>query len=175
MPFPSPGGFLDPGIKPVSPALAARFFTTESPVRTLLVAQSCPTLCDPMDCRPPGSAVHRDSPDKNTGVACHALLQVIFPTQVFRIAGGFFTIRTPLKPKNTEMGSPSLLQMNFLTQESNRGLLHRRWVLYQAELPGKPPRYLAQEFSPVISTMSCYMETPGDQVNKKAKFSLWLF
>ena len=21
-------------------------------------AQSCPTLCDPMDCRPPGSAVH---------------------------------------------------------------------------------------------------------------------
>ena len=22
------------------------------------VAQSCPALCDPMDCRPPGSSVH---------------------------------------------------------------------------------------------------------------------
>ena len=22
------------------------------------VAQSCPTLCDPMDCSPPGSSVH---------------------------------------------------------------------------------------------------------------------
>ena len=24
--------------------------------------QSCPTLCDPMDCKPPGSSVHGDSP-----------------------------------------------------------------------------------------------------------------
>ena len=30
--------------------------------------QSCPTLCDPMDCSPPGSAVHGDSPGKNTGL-----------------------------------------------------------------------------------------------------------
>ena len=40
--------------------------------------QSCLTLCD---CSPPGSSVHRDSPDKTTGVGCHALLQEIFPTQ----------------------------------------------------------------------------------------------
>ena len=45
-----------------------------------LVAQSCPTLCDPMDCSPPGSSVHGDSPGENTRV-CHALLQEIFPTQ----------------------------------------------------------------------------------------------
>ena len=45
------------------------------------VAQSCPTLCDPLDCSPPGSSVHGDSPGKNTGVGCHALLQGIFPTQ----------------------------------------------------------------------------------------------
>ena len=32
---------------------------------------TCPTLCDPMDCSPPGSSVH--SPGKNTGVGCHAL------------------------------------------------------------------------------------------------------
>ena len=35
----------------------------------------------PMDCSPPGSAVHGDSPGKNTEVGCHALLQGIFPTQ----------------------------------------------------------------------------------------------
>ena len=46
-----------------------------------LVTQLCPTLCDPMDCSPPGSSVHKDSPGKNTGVGCHALLQRIFPTQ----------------------------------------------------------------------------------------------
>ena len=40
-----------------------------------LVAQSCPTLCDPVDCSPPGSSGHGDSPGKNTGVGCHALLQ----------------------------------------------------------------------------------------------------
>jgi len=46
-----------------------------------LAAQSCPTLCDPVDCSLPGSSVHGDSPGKNTGVGCHALLQGIFPTQ----------------------------------------------------------------------------------------------
>ena len=46
-----------------------------------LVAQSCLTLCDPMDCSPPGSSVHGDPPGKNTEVGCHALLQGIFPTQ----------------------------------------------------------------------------------------------
>ena len=46
-----------------------------------LFIQSCPTLCDPMDCSPPGSSVHGDSPGKNTGVGCHALLQGIFLTQ----------------------------------------------------------------------------------------------
>ena len=46
-----------------------------------LVAQSCLTLCDPMDCSSPGSSVHGDSPGKNTGVGCHARLQEIFPTQ----------------------------------------------------------------------------------------------
>ena len=35
----------------------------------------------PMDCSSPGSSVHRDSPGRNTGVGCHALLQGIFPTQ----------------------------------------------------------------------------------------------
>ena len=40
-----------------------------------LVTQLCLTICNPMDCSPPGSSVHGDSPGKNPGVGCHALLQ----------------------------------------------------------------------------------------------------
>ena len=46
-----------------------------------LATQSCLTLCDPLDCSLPDSSVHGDSPGKNTGVGCHALIQGIFPTQ----------------------------------------------------------------------------------------------
>ena len=46
-----------------------------------LVAQLYPTLCDPMDCSPPGSSVHGDSPGRNTRVVCHFLLQRIFTTR----------------------------------------------------------------------------------------------
>ena len=46
-----------------------------------LVTRSCPILCHPMDCSPPGSSVCGDSPDKNTGVGCQDFLQGIFPTQ----------------------------------------------------------------------------------------------
>ena len=46
-----------------------------------LDAQSCPTLWDPMDGSLPGFSVHGDSPGKNTGVGCHALLQEIFTVQ----------------------------------------------------------------------------------------------
>ena len=60
-----------------------------------LVGQLCPTLCDPMECSPPGSSVLGDSPGKNTGVGSLSLLQGIFPTRnwtgVSCIAGGFFT------------------------------------------------------------------------------------
>ena len=38
-----------------------------------LDTQSCPTLCDPMNCSPPGSSVCGDSPGKDTGVGCHVL------------------------------------------------------------------------------------------------------
>ena len=39
------------------------------------VTQSCLILFDPLDCSPPGSSVHGDSPGKNNRVGCHALLQ----------------------------------------------------------------------------------------------------
>ena len=52
-------------------------------------------------------------------------------TQVSRIADDSLPAEPPGKPKNTGVGSLSLLQQIFLTQELNQGLLHRRWILYQ--------------------------------------------
>ena len=60
--------------------------------------QSCLTLCDAMDCSLLGSSVHGDSPGKNPGVGCCALLQGVFPMQGLKprllllsaVAGGFF-------------------------------------------------------------------------------------
>ena len=54
---------LLPGISPDSLLLPVGFMCA--------VAQSCPTLCSPMDCSPSGSSVHGDSPGKNTRVGCH--------------------------------------------------------------------------------------------------------
>ena len=74
-------------------------------------AQLCPTTCNPMDCSPPGSSVHGDSPGKNTGVGHHFLLQGIFPAQgsklhLVRLLHGqvdffffFLTAAPPGKPK----------------------------------------------------------------------------
>ena len=56
-----------------------------------LVAQLCLTLCNPMGCSPADFPVHGDSPDKNTGVGCHAFLQGIFPTQESN-PGRFLTV-----------------------------------------------------------------------------------
>ena len=65
-------------------------------------------LCNPMDYSSPDFSVHGNSPGKNTGVGCHALLQGIFPTQGSNlyphvscgscIAGRFFTTEPPGKP-----------------------------------------------------------------------------
>ena len=65
-----------------SSALSFLYGPTLTSIRVLcLVTQSCLTLCNRMDCSPPCSSVHGDSPGKNTGVGCHALLQGIFLTQ----------------------------------------------------------------------------------------------
>ena len=42
----------------------------------VLIPQLCTTLCDPMDCSPPGNSL-----GKNTGVGCHFLFQRIFLPQ----------------------------------------------------------------------------------------------
>ena len=72
-----------------------------------LVAQSYSTLCDPMDCSPPGSSVHEDSPGKNTGVGCHALLWRIFPSE--GLNPGLLHCRGIFYPLSHQ-GSPRILE-----------------------------------------------------------------
>ena len=48
-----------------------------------------------------------------------------------QLQGNSLPSEPPGKPKNTGVGSLSLLQGIFLSQESNRTLLHSRWILYQ--------------------------------------------
>ena len=101
------------------------------------VAQLCLTLWDPMD------------------YTVHGILQArILEWGAFPFSGGSPTPgikpRSPAlkvdslpaepqgKPKNTRVGTLSLLQQIFLTQELIWGLLHCRWILYQLSYQGSP-------------------------------------
>ena len=130
------------------------------------VTQSCPTLCDPMHCSPPGSSVQgilqarilewvaisfsrgSSKPQRlNRGLPhCRQTLyhlshQGSYPgleptSPTLRVHS--LPSETPGKPKNTGVGSLSTLQGIFPTQELNWGLLHCRWILYQLSYQGSP-------------------------------------
>ena len=85
--------------------------------------QSCLTLCDAMDCSPPGSSLHVDSPGENTGVDCHFLLQRIFPTQESNL--GLLHYRQILYWLSYE-GSPTLDNNIWLLKYNNN---NRKTVL----------------------------------------------
>ena len=80
-----------------------------------LVAQSCPTLCNPMDYSPPGSSVQGDSPGKNTGMGCHALLQASSQprdrTQVSHLVGEFFTVWVTREAQHEPLEAPKAQTM----------------------------------------------------------------
>ena len=83
-----------------------------------IVTQSYPTLCDPMDCSPPGSSVLGDSLGKNIGVGCHALPNPRIKPRSPTLQADSLPTELRGNPKNTGLGSLSLLQGTFPTQES---------------------------------------------------------
>ena len=103
------------------------------------VAQSCPTVCDPTD-----YTVH--------GMLWARILEWV----AFPFSRGSSQPRSPTlhadslpaepqgKPKNSGVGNLSLLQGIFAIQESNRGLLHCRWIFYQLSYHGSPEVHQAQ-------------------------------
>ena len=86
--------------KPLKPSSAWMLPFPESWAACCLVAQSRPTLCNPIDCSTPGSSVHGDSPGKNTGVGCHFPLQWIFLT----LASSPQTMKPPRHRQGREEG-----------------------------------------------------------------------
>ena len=116
------------------------------------VTQSCLTLRNPMDCSPPGSSVHGIFQARVLAWAAIALVHGILQARILewvafpfsrgssqpRIKPRSYALQVDSlpakpqgKPKNTGVGSLSLLQGVFPTQELNQGLLHCRWILYQ--------------------------------------------
>ena len=76
--------------------------------RESAVAQLCLTLCDPVDCSPPGSSVHgilqaRIVERVAISFSRGSSRPVIEPTSP-ALAGGFFTSEPPGKPKKLKEG-----------------------------------------------------------------------
>ena len=101
------------------------------------VIQSCLTLCDPMDYPVHGILQTRileweplpspgDLPNPGIKPRSPALWADSLPAE------------PQGKPKNAGMGSSSLLQQIFPTQESKWGLLYCRQILYQLSHKGSP-------------------------------------
>ena len=114
------------------------------------VAQSCLTLCDPMDYHGQNNGVCSLFPSPgnlpNPGIDARSpeLRADSLPAEPSR------------KPKDTGVGSLSLLQGIFPTPESNRGLLHCRRILYQLSLR----EALGHSFSKVV-TVTPSLWVPG--------------
>ena len=99
------------------------------------VAQFCLTLFDPMD-----YTVH--------GILQARILEwVSFPSpgdlpnpgidpRSPALQVDYLPVEPQGKPKNTRVGSLSLLQRIFPIQELNRSLLHCKWILYQLSYHG---------------------------------------
>ena len=139
------------------------FFTTsatwEAYTVLCVVAQSCPTLCNPVDCSPSGPSVHADTPGKNTRVGCPPPRDLPNPgteSRSLTLQVDFLLSEPPRKPKNTGVGSPSLLLGIFPTQELNWGLLHCKWILYQLSYQGNLGSLYVYNIYTYISELLCY-------------------
>ena len=101
----------------------------------LIVSNSC----DPTDCSLLGSSVHGDSPCKNTRLPCPSPRDLPNPgIKLPTLRVDSLPTEASGKPKSTGVGSLSLLQGIFLTQESNWDPLHCRQSLYQLHYQGSP-------------------------------------
>ena len=103
------GGFFTSwGIREAKNSSTLEIISLNAHCVLFLVAQSCPTLCGPIDCSPPGSSVHGDSSGKNTEVGCHSLLPGDLPNP-------------GIKPR-----SPALQADSLLSEPPGKPLLYSR-------------------------------------------------
>ena len=108
-----------------------------------LVAQSCPTHFNPMDCSP----IYRflciwgfSRQEFWSGLSCPPSGNLLNPGIKPRyptLQANSLLSEPPGKPKNTGVGSLFLLHGE-LPYGLNQGLLNRRWILYQLSYLGSP-------------------------------------
>ena len=115
---------------------------------TVKVIQSCPTVCNPMEYTVLGilqARILEWVPFSRR----RSLLQETFPSpgdlpnpgiepRSPKLQADSLPAEPPGKPKDTGVGSLSLLQQIFSTQEFNWSLLHCRQILYQLSYQGIP-------------------------------------
>ena len=118
------------------------------------VAQSCPTLSDPMECSLPGSSTHGIFQARGLEWSAIAFSnREMRNPQLSGIQENESESHSVLSDswwphglyspwnspgQNTGIGNHSLLQGIFPTQGSNPGLAHCRWILYQLSHKGSP-------------------------------------
>ena len=114
------------------------------------VAQVCPTLCNSMDCSPPGSSVAILQARIIEWIAMPSSRGCSQPrnwTQVSHVTGRFFNSEPSGKPKNTGVGSLSILHGISLTQELNWCLFPCKQILYQRSHQRSPEVIILSEVS----------------------------
>ena len=96
-----------------------------------------------MDCNPPGSSVHGDSPGKSTGVGCPAVLQGIFPTQ----------------GSNPDVPHCRQILYHLVNREAQE-----YWSGWPIPSPGDLPYPVMKPESPALQAGSLLSEPPGKAI-----------
>ena len=112
-----------------------------------LVAHSCLTLCNSMDSKPTSLLCPFSMQEHWSELPCPPPRDLPNPAikPKFPALQGDSLLSEPLrKPKYTGVGSLSLLQGIFQTQELNRGLLQCKWILY----------HLSSQESPIVCLLN---------------------
>ena len=124
-----------------------------------------------MDCSLPGSSIHGNSPGKNTGVGCHALLQGFFPTQGSN--PGLPHCRQILYYLNNQ---GSLTTLEWVAYPFSRGTSWpRNWTGVSCIAGGFFTSWAAREDPNMLHSLSlwkqeCIGDAPGDPVVKTGCF-----
>ena len=106
------------------------------------LCQSCPTLSEPTACSPPGSSVHRILQTRILEWVAMPSTRGSSEPRSLSLQADSLLSEPPGKPKNTRVGSLSLLQGIFPTQELNWGFLHCRQILYQLSYQGNLNKHI---------------------------------
>ena len=134
----------------------------------ITVAQSRPTLCDPMDHTVHGilqARIWSGWPFPSPGDLANPGIEPWSPA----LQADFLPAEPQGKPKSTGVGSHVLLQGIFLTQGLNRDLLHFRQILYHPShqrSPGKLSPWQSgvpePDFPFCFETMSLFLTNLGE-------------